>query len=77
MLLANLDLLQLPLRCLEPLKLLHALLRGRDLLHLLNALLCSISFLHASAGRLGLLNALLRPLQRGFRLPVVARASMA
>jgi hypothetical protein len=77
MLLASLNLLQLPLRCLEPLKLLHAPLRSCGLLHLLNALLCSVSFLQASAGSFGLLNALLRPLQRGFRLPVVTRPLVA
>jgi hypothetical protein len=71
----GLNVLELLLRCLQPLKLLHALLRSCcGFLHLLNALLRSVSFLQTFSGSLGLLDALLRPLQRGLRLPVVARA---
>ena len=71
----DLNVLELLLRCFQPLKLLHALLRScRGLLHLLNALLRSVSFLQTLSGSLDLLDALLRPLQRGLRLPVVSRA---
>jgi hypothetical protein len=72
------NVLEVLLRSLQPLKLLHALLRSCcGLLHLLNALLRSVSFLQTFSGSLGLLDALLRSLQRGLRLPVVARALVA
>lgn len=74
MLQASLNLLELLLRCRKPLKFLQALLRSCDLLHLLNALLRSLDFLQTFSGCFGLPNALLRPLQRGLRLPVVARS---
>lgn len=56
---------------------LELFLRSCGLQHLLNALLRSASVLQTFSGSLGLLNTLLRPLQRGFRLPGAAKALVA
>lgn len=59
------------------LRLQQAFVRRCSLLHLLHALLRNVGILQALLGRLGLLDVLLRPLQSGFRLLVIARAPIA
>jgi hypothetical protein len=59
------------------LRLQQAFVGSCGLLHLLHALLRNVCILQTLLGRLGLLDVLLRPLQSGFRLLVVARAPVA